>query len=338
MPTQLRWGVLGLAGIARAVVIPAIQSSMSGRVVAVASRRADAAQAFAEAHGIPHAYPTYEALLSDPGVDAVYLPLPNAMHEEWAVRAAEAGKPVLCEKPLSTSAESARRIVDACALRRVCLMENFMYRHHPQHRRVQELIAEGAIGEVREVRAHLSVDLMHPPDPANVRFQPALGGGAMLDMVCYSVNIARMIMGEEPTRVHAFSDVDSRFGVDVTTAGLLEFSKGRTALVSGSFLAGGQGTYSVVGSNGTIEVPRAIILGLGTRDPEGLVIVVDTDGRRREEKFPPTNQYRLAAEAFASAVLVGGPPPVAPIDSVRNAMVLDALAVAARSGQVERVE
>jgi D-xylose 1-dehydrogenase (NADP+, D-xylono-1,5-lactone-forming) len=334
---RLRWGVLGTAAIARTQVIPAIQGSANGTVVAIASRDAQSARSFAEALAIDRSSASYEALLDDPEVDAVYIPLPNSLHAEWAIRAAKAGKAILCEKPLAANAADAQRIVDACALHKVALMEGFMYRFHPQNRRVRELIAQGAIGEVREVRAHLSVAIMDPLDVGNVRLQSALGGGALLDMGCYSVNIARMIFGGEPKRVLATSDIDPRFNVDVSTAGILEFSAGRIAYVSCSFLAGGQGAYTVVGTEGTIEVPRAIIPGMGTRAPEGLVILIDADGKRKEEQFPPANQYRLMTEAFATAVLSGGSVPFPPEDAVNNLRVLDALASAARSGNAQDV-
>lgn len=337
MSKQLRWGVLGTAAIGRDQVIPAIQGSANGRVVAVASRNAEQARAFAKAMDIGRASASYEALLSDPEVDALYIPLPNSMHAEWAIRAAEAGKAVLCEKPLALTAAEAQRIADAFAARRVALMEGFMYRFHPQNQRVLALIAEGAIGEVREVRAHLSVAIMNPPDPANVRFQAELGGGTLLDMGCYAVNIARRVFGEEPKRALGWWDIAPRFQVDITAAGILEFSRGRMAYVSCSFVEGGQGTYVVVGSEGVIEVPRAIIPGMGTRAAEGLVIVVDADGKRREERFAPANQYRLMAEAFASAVLSGQAVPYPPRDAVQNMKVLDALAKAARSGRIKDV-
>jgi predicted dehydrogenase len=337
MATRLRWGVLGAAEIGRTQVIPAVQGSANGTVVALASRDVERARGYAQGLGISRVHATYEALLGDPEVDAVYIPLPNALHAEWAIRAAEAGKAVLCEKPLATTADGAQSVLDVCARHRVALMEGFMYRFHPQNQRVRELIAQGIVGEVREVRAHLSVALMNPPDPANVRLQPALGGGALLDMGCYTVNIVRMVFGDEPRRVLASWEIDPRFGVDVTTAGILEFSNGRIASVSCSFVAGGQGTYTVIGTEGTIEVPRAIILGMDTRAPEGIVIIVDADGNRREERFAPTNQYRLMAEAFASAVLSGQPVPFPAQDAVRNLHVLDALAAAARSGHAQDV-
>lgn len=336
MRSQLRWGVLGAAGIARAQVIPAIQGSANGRVVAVASRDPRRGRDYAGALGIERVVAGYDELLADPDVDAVYIPLPNSLHAEWSVRAAEAGKAVLCEKPLAMSAAEASEVVDACARRATPLMEGFMYRFHPQNRRVLELIAEGAIGEVREVQAHLSVGIMEA-DPANVRFQPALGGGALLDMGCYAVNVVRRVFGQEPTRVSAFSDIHGQYGVDVATSAVLEFPGGKMGLASCSFVAGGQGRYSVIGTDGVIEVPRAIIPGMDTRVAEGLVVVVDADGRRREEAFDPVDQYRLMAEGFAEAVLSGSPVPFPPQDAVLNMRVLDAAARSARTGCAEHV-
>lgn len=337
MTDLVRWGVMGAAEIGRTQVIPAIQASANGRVVALASRDGEKALEYARALKIPRVVPSYEALLADPEVDAVYLPLPNTLHAEWAIRAAQAGKAVLCEKPLAVTARSAQAIVDAFDRYSRPLMEGFMYRFHPQHRRVRELIADGAIGEVCEVRAHLSVNLMNPPDPTNVRLQPALGGGALLDMGCYAVNVARMIFGVEPTRAQASWIVDPRFNVDVAGTGMLEFPGNRTASVSWSFIAGGQGTYSVIGTEGAIEVPRAILPGMGTRAPDALVIVVDADGQRREELFAPVNQYGLMTEAFASALLNKQPMPFAASDAVANMEVLDALAEAARSECLQHI-
>jgi len=332
MSRLLRWGVLGAAGIARGEVISAIQGSANGRVLALASRSSERARELAEAHGIDRLYATYDSLLADPDVEAVYIPLPNSMHAAWTIRAAEAGKAILCEKPLALTEKEATLMVEACVRRRMPLMEGFMYRFHPQNRRVRELIGQGVIGSPREVRAHLSVAIMNSVDPSNVRLNPQLGGGALLDMGCYTVNLVRALLGAEPKRVLAWSDIDAGYRVDVTTAGLLVFPGGKLASVSCSFLAGGQGRYSVIGTEGTIEVPRAVIPGLGTRVAEGLVVIADSDGRRREENFPAVNQYRIMAEEFASSVLTGRPVPYPPEDSLRNMRALDAMAQSAASG------
>jgi len=336
LASMLRWGVLGTAGIAKSQVIPAIQASANGRVVAVAGRDAARTRAFAEASGIPAALESYEALLASPDIDAVYLPLPNALHPEWSLKALAAGKAVLCEKPLAVTAREAAAVVDAFAAARIPLMEGFMYRFHPQNLHVLKLVQDGVIGEVREVRAHLSVDIMSPPDRGNIRFDPQMGGGSLLDMGCYAVNIARRLFGEEPRTVLGSLAIDPEFGVDVAASAILEFADGRSALISSSFKAGGQGVYQVIGTKGTIEVPRAIIPGMGTRLGDGLVIHMDADGRRTETHFEPVDQYRLMAEAFAGAVLAGAPVPYDPLDSVRNLAVCDAIVASHRGGS--RVE
>jgi D-xylose 1-dehydrogenase (NADP+, D-xylono-1,5-lactone-forming) len=336
MPQQLRWGVMSTADIGRMQVIPAIQGSTWGRVEVLASRDIEKARSVAGERGIGRVAGSYEALLEDPEVDAVYIPLPNTLHAEWTIRAAAAGKAVLCEKPLATSVSDAARQIEACAKHGVSLMEAFMYRFHPQTRRVQELIASGVIGQVREVRAHLSVNIMRSLDAANIRYNTRLGGGALLDMGCYSVSIARMAFGSEPQRVLGRMQIDPNMDVDVSTAGLLEFPQG-IALVSCSFATDGGDIYTVVGTNGYIEVPRGIIPGYGTRAAEGLVIVVDPDGNRREERIEPANQYRIMADAFAESVLNRRPVPLPPEDGLNNMKVLDALARSSANNASEPV-
>jgi predicted dehydrogenase len=337
MAEKLRWGVLGAAGIAKVAVVPAIQGSRNGSVIAVASRKPKEAASWAKSAGIERVLGSYDEVLADPGIDAVYIPLPNSLHAEWTEKAAAAGKAVLCEKPLAMNAKEAMRVAEACSARKVPLMEGFMYRFHPQHQRALQLLKDNTIGELREVHAHLSVDLMAPTDPANVRFIPALGGGARLDMGCYSVSMARMAFGEEPLKVRAWSSSDSETGVDVTDAAILEFAGGRLAMTSCSFAENGQGFYRLIGRSGMIDVPRAVIPGLGDRAAETLVIVIDANGRRRQEEVAPANQYRLMAEAFADSVLKGEPVPLPPSDSIANMRVLDAIAASAESGREVRI-
>lgn len=337
MADRLRWGVLGAADIARQQVIPAIQGSANGVVTALASRDTAKGQALAHELEIARVYSRYEDLLADAEIDAIYNPLPNTLHAEWTIRAAEAGKAILCEKPLAASAGEAARVVEACARHGAPLMEGFMYRFHPQNVRVRELLAQGAIGAVREVRAGLCVRLMDPPDPRNVRLQRDLGGGTLLDMGCYTVNATRMAFGEEPLRVQAWQDIDEQFGVDVTTAGTLEFPGRRLGMVSCSFQSGDTGWYMIVGSEGLIEVPTAFIPGYGPRLAETTVIIGDLNSRRHEERFPPANQYRLMAEAFAAAVLAGEPVPAPPQDAILNMRVLDAMARSAARHEAEAV-
>ena len=334
---RLRWGILGAKSwIARDAIVPAIQKSRNGTVVAAGTRDpCSILDVSGKMHGVRTL--SYEALLADPGVDAIYIPLPNSMHLEWAIRAAEAGKPVLCEKPLALTYVDANRIVEAFERRKVPLMESFMYRFHPQHQRVRALIEAGAIGDVVEVRTHLSVDIMNPPDPNNIRMKPNLGGGALLDMGCYIISVARMLYATEPVAVRAWQRIDDRFGVDVAAAGVLEFPEGRVAMVSCSFEGFGNGFYSVIGRKGVIEAPRGIIQGLGTRLGEALVITMDADGRRTEESFAPVDHYQLIVEAFADAVLNKTPVPLPLSDSLNNMRALDAFARSAREGREIRL-
>lgn len=332
MSQQVRWGVLGAAGIARTAVIPAIMNADNAQVVAIASRSDEGARDLAESCGAENVYQSYDALIADPDVDAVYIPLPNSLHEEWTLKAARAGKAVLCEKPLALTPESAQRMVEECAKLGVPLMEGFMYQFHPQHQKVRDLIAAGAIGEVTEVQAHLSVDLMSPLDPKNVRFDPALGGGALLDMGCYTVHIARSFLGE-PNSVRAWWKKESRFGVDIAAAGVLLYDDGRYATFSCSFEGNGQGFYRVIGRQGMIDVPRGIIPGLDTRIGETIVATVDADGKRNEEIVPAVDQYELMIEAYSIALLSGSQLPVDPQSSVLNMKCIAAIALSAAQGK-----
>lgn len=332
--THVRFGILGASGIARLAVIPAMANSRNARPVALATRNPAAAD-WVRGVGIRTIHRSYDDLIADPEVDAVYIPLPNSEHARWATAAARAGKAVLCEKPLATNAKEAQGVMDVCASVGAPLLEGLMYRFHPQHARVRNLISDGAIGDVVEVQAHLSVDLMSPPDPANVRFDPALGGGALLDMGCYAIHVCRSVLGTEPIAVLGHWTLDKNFGVDSAAAGILEFPGERRGVVSCSFKGNGQGYYRIVGRRGLIDVPRGLILGLGDRDPCALIVIVDENGGRREETFAAIDQYQLMIEAFADTVLSEGISAPA-TDSVANLEVLDAFAESARTGR--RVE
>jgi xylose dehydrogenase (NAD/NADP) len=329
----VQWGVLGARSwIAREAVMPAIRESKNSKLVAIASRDADyRMREYGSAQGVRVL--TYDGLIHDDSVDAIYIPLPNSMHFEWARKAAEAGKSVLCEKPLALNAAEAEALAALFERRGVKLMESFMYRFHPQHQRIRELVRSGVIGDVLEVHAHLSVDLMSPPDPNNVRFKRELGGGTLLDMGCYGVSASRMVFGDEPSAVSAWWRMDEAMNVDVAAAGVLEFPRGRVAMVSCSFEGNGNGFYTIIGRKGTIEAPRALILGAGNRAAEALIVVVDADGRRSEEFLQPFNQYRGLVEEFATSILLDKPVPLPLSDSINNARVLDAFAQSATEGR-----
>ena len=195
-----RWGILSTANIGRKAVIPALMESEQAQVAAVASRTINHAQAFADEMGIPTAYGSYEALLADPEIDAVYIPLPNHLHKPWTVRAAEAGKHILCEKPLALNTEECQEMIAAAKANGVQLMEAFMYRYHPRVLAARQMIQDGAIGELKTIESAFTY---RNEDTTNIRFQPEMGGGALLDIGCYCVNISRLMADGEPVAVHA---------------------------------------------------------------------------------------------------------------------------------------
>jgi predicted dehydrogenase len=324
---QIRWGILSTANIARKAFVPGVAASKNGTVVAIASRSVEKAQEAATQLGIPAAYGSYEALLADPGVDAVYIGLPNNLHAEWTMKAADAGKPVLCVKPLARDAAEAQRMADYCAAKGVPLMEAFMYRFHPQQARVRELIDDGTIGDLRAVRLAFTF-LLEPFNPANVRLQGDLAGGALMDVGCYCVNAARMLFGEEPQWASAQWDFRPEFGVEVALVGTLGFSDGRMAIFDCGFRATGNGWYMAAGTHGTIECTTAFV----PRDPSGCSLLIASRGERREERIDAVDQYRLEAEAFGRALLAHEPVPIAPSDAVANLRAIEALHRSAKAG------
>jgi xylose dehydrogenase (NAD/NADP) len=328
---RIRWGILSTANIGRKSFIPGAIASSNGAVTAIGSRDLARATQTASSLGIPRVYGSYEELLADPEVDAVYNPLPNSMHAEWTLRAAEAGKAILCEKPLARDAQEAATLVDAVKQRGALLMEAFMYRFHPQHARVRALIESGAIGEIRAIRAGFTFN-MTPLNPANVRLRADLAGGALMDVGCYCVNLARLIFGEEPDLVSAIWDFRPEFGVEIALAGVLRFSQARTATFDCGFCAAGQGCYMVVGSSGTIEVPDAFVPGTaGTR------VILTNDQGRHEERIPGVDQYALEAEEFAACLLEGRPLRYPAEDAVANMRVVDALRRSAQAGGLSQI-
>jgi D-xylose 1-dehydrogenase (NADP+, D-xylono-1,5-lactone-forming) len=336
---QLRWGVLSTSSIARAQVIPAINATPNCKVTAIASRDVARGNEVAATFGIDRVFPDYQSLIDEADIDVIYIPLPNSLHEEWAIKAAEKGIPTLCEKPLSTDAASAKRIVEAFERANVPLMEAFMYRFHPLHTRVKQLVREGVIGEVREVRAHLSTHRMEGPSENNIVLKPELGGGVLLDAGCYPVNVCRWMFDSEPLRATAIQDIDPRFGVDVTTSAIMEFGDGRIGVATSSHRAGGISFYTLVGTRGTIEVPRGFLPGWGDVIDEPLIIV--TDGKtteRRQEVVPSTSQYQLMVRSFVRSVLEGTPVEFSPRDALGSLAAIDAIVASARSGRVEKVQ
>jgi predicted dehydrogenase len=327
-----RWGILSAANIARRRFVPAVRGSQLGEVVAVAARDEARAGAFAADLGIQRAYGSYDDMLADPEVEGVYIGLPNLLHAEWTVRAAEAGKHVLCEKPLSRRAADVDSMRNACDDAGVLLMEAFMYRHHPRHARVRELLADGAIGEPVFVRAShcFAMDDARRGLP-DVRVQAALDGGAFMDVGSYALNAARYLFDAEPVEVTALQRVDPAMSVATAFAAVARFPGDRLALLDGSFDAHGPQRYEIGGFGGSILVENAFQPG---PDPAAITIVRGVE--RHTEEVPGVDQYALEADHFVQSVRAGRLLPPAE-DGRAQARAVEALYRSAETGQAVRL-
>ncbi|TDY45287.1 putative dehydrogenase [Alicyclobacillus sacchari] len=313
---KLRWGVLGCADIAVRKVIPGIQKSQTGSVIAVASRSQEKADAAATQFGIARAYGNYEELLADRDVDAVYIPLPNHLHKEWTIRAAQAGKHVLCEKPIALSAAEAEEMVVACAKAGVLLAEAFMYRHHPRYERISQIVRSGEIGVIRGI--HATFTFNNASDFGNVRYRREWGGGSLYDVGCYPISAARLILADEPVAATAVGFTSSQHDdVDMMVSGLVEFPNAVGLTFDCAMWAAPRNTLEVLGSDGRIEVANAFV-------GEDLSIKVITSRGERVEAFPNLDAYTLQADDFADALLNGGSLRFQPADAIANMRVIDA--------------
>lgn len=323
----LRWGILGCANIAKRSVIPGIQQSEHNKVVAIASRSLEKSQETAAQLNIPTAYGSYEQLLQDPDIDAVYIPLPNHLHMEWTIKAAEAGKHVLCEKPLALTANEASKMIAACKQAGVHLAEAFMYRHHPRYHMLKETIDSGVIGEIRGI--HGTFTFNSSANHGNVRFKQAWGGGSVYDVGCYPITAARFLLGKEPEAVtaHAFFSPEHDH-VDMMTTGLIEFPDSVALSFDCGMWAGGRNTLEVVGSDGFITVPNAFISG----SEDGWSFFIHVNGEPiKEVQVPIINQYAKQADDFAAVVLKQAQPIVADDDAFHNMKIIDAVLHSART-------
>jgi predicted dehydrogenase len=326
---KVRWGVLGAANIATAKVIPAMQKGSRSEVAAIASRDMEKARGAAAALGIPKAYGSYEALLADPEIDAVYNPLPNHLHVPWSIRAAEAGKHVLCEKPVALSVAECRTLMAARDRTGVKIGEAFMVRTHPQWLRARELVRAGAVGELRAVMCAFSYYLR---DPANVRNVREWGGGGLMDIGCYAIQGARFLFGAEPLRVAGLIERDPEMHVDRLTSALLDFPAGQAVFTCGTQLVPYQ-RVQAFGTTGRIELEIPF-----NAPPDSACRLRVDDGSDLEgasahtEIFPICDQYTIQGDLFSQAVQEGGEVPTPLEDSVRNMAVIEAIFEAADKG------
>jgi len=329
---KVKWGVLGVAKIAVEKVIPAMQQGEASHIAAIASRDSGRARAAADRLGIERAFGSYEDLLADAEIEAVYNPLPNELHVPWTLRALTAGKHVLCEKPIGLDAAEARSLIEARSRSGKLVAEAFMVRYHPQWRRAKELVGAGAIGEPRAIQTFFSYRLL---DPENVRNIPP-GGGALYDIGCYAILSARYIFGAEPTRVIATIDRDPNFRTDRSVGATLEFPGGRHSTFTLGTQKSPHQRVTIVGETGRIE----IMIPFNAPPDRPTEIAIDTGadlfgGGRRIERFPVCDQYTLQGDAFSRAILNGTPLEYPIEDAILNMRVIDALFRSEKSGRWE---
>jgi D-xylose 1-dehydrogenase (NADP+, D-xylono-1,5-lactone-forming) len=322
--STVRWGILSTANIGRAAVIPAVRASRNGEILAVASRNRDHAHEFAAANQIPRSYGSYEELLDTDDIDAIYIPLPNSLHREWTIRAAQAGKHILCEKPLALTAAECEEMEAAARESGVLLMEAFMYRFHPRTERVLELVRGGAVGPLRAIQASFSFRLRNTD---NIRMKPELGGGSLMDVGCYCVNVARTLAGREPVEVQAFANWADT-GVDAEMAGSLRFEDGLVAQFDSALTLERRESYVAAGPDGHLSVGSAFLPGTGD------CTIEETHGREGTtvHTVPGADEYQLMVEHFADSVLEGKPLRYPPSEAAANLRAIEALYRSARDG------
>jgi len=333
MNKKVKWGVLGVASIAARKVIPGMQKGLWCEITGIASRELPRAARAAQDLGIPRAYGSYEDLIADPEIEAVYNPLPNHLHVPWSRKAAEAGKHVLCEKPIGLDANEVAELLGVRDRTGVKIGEAFMVKTHPQWLRVKELARNGTIGQLKSI---LTVFSYFNRDPGNVRHKPEWGGGGLLDIGCYPITLSRWIFGEEPRRVTGVVELDPEFATDRLASGVLEFSGGQSV-----FTCGTQTNYfqrmELLGTNGrlAVEIPFN-----APNDRPTQITVADGmalyGGKVEIEQIPTCDQYTIQGDAFSRAIRENSEVPVPLEDALANMKVIDAIFRSARTRQWEQ--
>lgn len=325
MSNRIRWGILSTAKIGTVQVIPAMQQGEHCEISAIASRTLDQAEQTAAELGIPRAYGSYEELLADPDIDAIYNPLPNHLHVSWSIKAIEAGKHVLCEKPIGLSSSEGQQLVDCAAAHpELKVMEAFMYRHHPQWQLARKLVTDCTIGELRTIQSFFSY---FNDDPQNIRNQSEIGGGGLMDIGCYPISLSRFIFGEEPQRVSGIVEYDSELGTDRLASATLDFGRGTSTFTCSTQL----NPYQRVHIHGTqgrveIEIPFNAPIDRPCR------VWHQTGADIAEVKLDLCNQYSIQGDLFSLAILNNTAVPTPLTDAVANMKVIEAIVESNRSG------
>jgi predicted dehydrogenase len=323
----VRWGVLGAANIFLKKVLPPLLKTDAVDLMAIASRSEEKARSAASTFGIARSYGAYEDLLADPDIEAVYIPLPNHLHAEWIRKAADAGKHVICEKPLALNADEAASCVEYASKKGVRLMEAFMYRFHPQWQRVREMVRTGEIGQILAVHTSFAYDNR---DPENIRNKLAMGGGALMDIGCYAVSAARFVFAREPERVIGFFTRDENFRTDILSSAILDFAGPRSVFTVATQCFPTQ-RVDIFGSAGRIHID--VPFNMYPDVPPQLAVITGIGERR--PILPAADQYGLEFEAFSKALRQDLPVPTPAEDAVSNQKVLDALFRCESSGTWE---
>ncbi|MDP6823661.1 MAG: Gfo/Idh/MocA family oxidoreductase [Dehalococcoidia bacterium] len=330
MPGDIvRYGMISTARIGISAHLPGALKSHNSEIVAISSRSDEAAELAAKENGIGRWYGTYEELLADPDIDAVINPLPNSMHHEWTIKAAEAGKHVLCEKPIAVTMDEVREMIAAAEANGVLLVEAFTHRLNPHMRRARQLVAEGAIGDLRHFEAVLAFTSRDPS--TDVRFKPELGGGGLWDAGCYAVSAARFILDAEPTRATGFATDSGGYGVDTSFSGLLEFPGGAIAHVWSSVEQPRSNMGEVIGTTGKIQMAHLF-------EEDTPLVITDADGNERVEEFSGEPRFAVQLNDFSDCILNGTAPEFPPEDGLRNTAAVLALYESAEGGKVASVE
>ena len=323
---KVRWGVLGVAKIATEKVIPAMQRGQYSEVVGIASRSRDKATTAAKSLGLAKAYSSYESLLADPEIDAIYNPLPNHLHVPLSIQALEAGKHVLCEKPIALTAREGQLLVDAGArFPKLKLMEAFMYRHHPQWVTAKRMISGGLIGTLRAIQSFFSY---FNTDPNNIRNSVALGGGGLMDIGCYPISLSRFLFGHEPSRVFGIVDYDPQFQTDRIASAILDFGEGASTFTCSTQLTPYQRVH-IFGTDGRIEIE----IPFNAPPDRPCKMWHTTTTSTSEIVLTACDQYTLQGDVMSLAILNDTPVPTPIKDAVGNMHVIEALIAAGKIGK-----
>lgn len=316
--SKLRWGVLSTSKFARTKFLPAMQNCRFAEASAIASSNLEKAREIAEETGIAKVYGSYEELIADPEIDVVYNPLPNHLHVEWSIRALEAGKHVLCEKPIAMNAAEAEVLLEASKRHpKLKIMEAFMYRYHPQWRRAKQIVDEGGIGELRTVQSFFSYNNL---DPENIRNRADIGGGGMMDIGCYCVSLSRFLFAAEPERVSGAVQYDPTMRTDRLASGLLDFGRGTAIFTCSTQLAPYQ-RVNIFGTKGRVEIE----IPFNAPPDRPCRIWHETASGIEEIVFEICDQYTIEADLFSRAVIDDAAVPTPLEDAVANMRVIEAI-------------